>query len=168
MILVTRCRKYEDTEGNKTDTLVIVKTDTLVKEVEKLITKTDTIFVYVDTTYDEPACYALVEKTYEDEHFKAVVSGPSIGEDSPSLKHMEVYPETKYEYVTNEVVREVESRRWELYVTGDICLKKSGDFASLGILATTPHGFAFGPKIGVLSGELFAGGTVGYRLSHRR
>lgn len=169
LVLVgARCRKSEPVTENKTDTLIIVKTDTLLKEVEKLIVKTDTVFVYADTTYDEPLEVPVVSKTYEDDDFRAVISGPSIGDLTPALESMIVYPKTETKYVVTEIEKEVECRRWELYIVGEIYSKKSTNFASLGVLATMPNGFLFGPKIGYSLGEPFIGGTLGYRITNRR
>lgn len=169
LVLVgARCRKSEPVTRCEPDTLIIVKTDTLWKEVEKLVVMTDTVFVYVDTTYDEPLVVPVVSKTYEDEDFRAVISGPSIGDLTPSLDSMTVFPKTTTKYVVAEVEKEVGCRRWECYVIGEIYSKKSANFASLGLLATTPSGFLFGPKIGYSLGEPFIGGTLGYRITHRR
>ena len=109
-----------------------------------------------------------VEALEQDEDFRAVISGPSIGDLTPSLDDMTVFPKTETKYIVAEIEKEVERRRWECYVIGEIYSKKSADFVSLGFLATTPSGFLFGPKIGYSLGEPFIGGTLGYRITHRR
>lgn len=164
----SRCRKSETPIEHKPDTVLVEKIDTLVKEVERLVVRVDTVYIYVDTTYDEPLEVPVVNKTYEDEDFKAVISGPSIGELAPNLDSFEVYPKTTTQYIYTEIEKEVESRKWECYAMGEICSMKSGNFASFGFLVATPNGVVFGPKIGVHSKEFFIGGTFGYRITHRK
>lgn len=58
--------------------------------------KTDTVFVNNEQVYTDSVGIAIVRRTveYADSNYRAVVSGPALGDYGPQLDRFEVYPRT--------------------------------------------------------------------------
>lgn len=104
-----------------------VKWDTIriEKIVPKYIDKVRTEYVYVNTTTDKEKPDSskkdstLVEvdierRTYEDERYRAVVSGPTIGGLHPALDQMEIFQKTE------TVVIETKPPLFRPYIRGSV------------------------------------------------
>lgn len=89
----------------RVDTLVVYDTITAYKPVPFNVYVVDTMWVPV-TVHEHDTVWAQLPRTakvYQDSTYRAVVSGPSIGQYGPSLDTISVYQRTKVITVTNNV-----------------------------------------------------------------
>lgn len=126
-----KCHGGHDTPPGtvvKTDTVVVVHYDTITayKPVPFNVYVVDTMWVPV-TVHEHDTVWAQLPRTakvYQDSTYRAVVSGPTIGQYGPSLDTISVYQRTKVITVTNNV--RVPPPRWSWGVQAGVGLNTGG------------------------------------------
>ena len=108
------------------DTLVIHDTITAYKPVPFNVYVVDTMWVPVTVSKTDTMWAQLprTAKVYQDSTYRAVVSGPSIGQYGPSLDTISVYQRTKVITVTNNV--RIPPSRWSWGVQAGVGVNAGG------------------------------------------
>lgn len=139
-----------------TDTLFIVKTDTVKVYEPKFVERR-----VVDTVYITDSVFVPIEQTFYDEkELKLWVSGFQCTLDS-----FYVYPKTVERVVTREIFTTTESReRVGLYAEGALNSFSDGICPSVGVCITTPKKVLYRANIGLYKGSPAYTIGIGYKL----
>ena len=108
------------------DTIILHDTITAYKPVPFNVYVVDTMWVPVTVNKTDTVWAQLprTAKVYQDSTYRAVVSGPSIGQYGPSLDTISVYQRTKVITVTNNV--RVPPPRWSWGVQAGVGVNAGG------------------------------------------
>ena len=108
------------------DTIIVHDTITAYKPVPFNVYVVDTMWVPVTVSKTDTVWAQLprTAKVYQDSTYRAVVSGPSIGQYGPSLDTISVYQRTKVITVTNNV--RIPPPRWSWGVQAGLGVNATG------------------------------------------
>lgn len=108
------------------DTIILRDTITAYKPVPFNVYVVDTLWVPVTVSKTDTVWAQLprTAKVYQDSTYRAVVSGPSIGQYGPSLDTISVYQRTKVITVTNNV--RIPPPRWSWGVQAGVGVNAGG------------------------------------------
>lgn len=108
------------------DTIIVRDTITAYKPVPFNVYVVDTMWVPVTVSKTDTVWAQLprTAKVYQDSTYRAVVSGPSIGQYGPSLDTISVYQRTKVITVTNNV--RIPPPRWSWGVQAGLGVNATG------------------------------------------
>ena len=108
------------------DTIILWDTITAYKPVPFNVYVVDTMWVPVTVSKTDTVWAQLprTAKVYQDSTYRAVVSGPSIGQYGPSLDTISVYQRTKVVTVTNNV--RIPPPRWSWGVQAGVGVNAGG------------------------------------------
>ena len=144
----------------ETDTITIVKVDTLVRYEPKYITKTvvDTLRLIINET---DTVYLPKEQKYytEPNKYSAWVSGYE-----PNLDSIKVFNKIEYKTITNTVTNDIYKKSWGLYVEGGFMYANQSFAPEVGLTLTMPNRVSLGVGVGVLNGQTTYRAKVGYNL----
>lgn len=149
-----------------TDTVTIVEKDTILAEITKFVSETIVDTVRIETVRDSAVYVPITRRYYKGTGYEAWVSGYR-----PNLDSLVLYPETKYQYITNQTTTTVVRRPYSLYVYGGAgYFSNNGGVvkASIGLGLTTPKRLGIGVGASYLEGAGFGFEiNIAYRIFER-
>lgn len=147
-----------------TDTVTVVKKDTVLAEITKFVSETIVDTVTIEKVRDSVVFIPITRRYYRGDGYEAWVSGYR-----PNLDSLVLYPETKYQYITNETTTTVVRRPYSLYVYGGAGYFSNKNVkASVGLGLTTPRRWSIGVGAAYLESAGFGFEiNVGYRIFER-
>lgn len=138
------------------DTLLVCKTDTIVRYEPKYITKRVVDTLYITDTIFLP----IVQKHYSERGLYDVwVSGCEAKMDS-----IRTYNKTEYKYIEKEVTREVIKNKHELFFNGGLNAFSGIFIPKVGVSLITPKKTHYSANIGLYNGEITYEIGVGFKL----
>lgn len=143
-------------ERHSIDTLLVYKTDSIVRYEPEYITQriVDTLYV-TDTLY-----LPITQKHYNEPNVYDVwVSGYEARMDS-----IKTYNKVEYRNIEREVVREVMVNECELYVNGSLNAVSDVLMPTVGISLITPKKTQYKANVGLYKGNITYGIGVGFKL----
>lgn len=153
-----RGEKVEFVEKRVTDTLTIIKHDTIVQYRPSYVAKriVDTIYVYndKDTIFIEQKHYS------KSGLYDAWISGYNTTIDS-----IYVYPKNTYSTITKETIKYVDVRRWDTYAYLGFKRLSNAWTPSIGLIAKSPKKWVYGFDLGLYdNNRISIGFNVGYKI----
>ena len=160
IFLLSIGRKVEVVEKHFTDTVTIVKLDTITKYQTKYIKERVTDTVYVERDNGDKVALPRVQRHFREKSlYDAWISGYD-----PLLDSIKIYPKTEYTTITNTITKEVTPLTWKLYAGLDL-RAISGTFAPcVSVTLATPKKWLISAKIGVYDNKLIYGAEVSYKI----
>lgn len=147
-------------EKHTTDTLTIVKTDTV--HLTKVLTRVERV---IDTTYitvNDTLLVPVPRKEYlfkADDLFDFRVKGYDV-----ELLDVRVYPKTVYKTVTNTVEKEIYKNAWNSYLGVGIWAFNKEVVPTVNLMVKSPNRWLFGANIGWYNKQPIYGGSVNYKI----
>lgn len=148
------------TEKRSVDTLIVVKTDTIVRYEPKFITqniiKHDTIYVTKDSIIYLP----ITQKCYSEKgNYDVWISGYN-----PQLDSIKTYRQREIITIDHFVEKEIVRNKYELYLQGGINAVQREIAPTIGVTLITPKKVYYGLDLGVYNKQIVYGVNVGFKL----
>lgn len=161
IIIVLCCvgRKVEVIEKYHTDTLRIVRVDTIIKYKTKYIKERVVDTIYVEKETEKIALPRVQRHFREKSLYDAWISGYE-----PLIDSIKVYPKTEYTTITNNITKEVTPLTWNLYIGGGLQYIPDGFAPCVSVTLKTPKDWLISAKIGLYKGKPMYGGEVSYQI----
>lgn len=157
--LLFRGKKTEIIEKHFTDTITIVKYDTVTITKIKVIKERVVDTMYIEKNGEQIALPRQQRHFYEKSLFDAWVSGYD-----PKIDSIRIYPKTEYRTITNTVEKERTHRPWSLYAGAQIQAFSSDFIPSVSISLSTPKKWLISAKIGIYEKKPIYGLELGYKI----
>lgn len=159
-VLIIRKPKTIVVEKHLTDTVTIVKFDTITKYQTKYIKERVTDTVYIERDNGDKVALPRVQRHFREKSlYDAWISGYD-----PLLDSIKIYPKTEYTTITNTITKEVTPLTWKLYAGLDL-QAISGTFAPcVSVTLATPKKWLISAKIGVYDNKPIYGAEVSYKI----
>jgi hypothetical protein len=148
-------------ERHTTDTLIIVKHDTIVKYKPKYIKErvVDSVKVYVKDL-DKPISFPRTQRYFSEPNlYDLWVSGYD-----PQIDSLKFYPKIEYRTITNTNTKEVYPQRWKLYLGGGFDAISGTFIPKLSLMVAPPKKWGFGAEIGYYDKNVVYGLRVYYNI----
>lgn len=159
-VLIIRKPETIIVENRITDTITIVKVDTITKYQTKYIKERVTDTVYVERDNGDKVALPRVQRHFQEKSlYDAWVSGYD-----PLLDSIKIYPKTEYKTVTNTITKEVTPLTWKLYVGVDLQAISGGFAPCVSVTLATPKKWLISAKIGVYEKQPIYGVGVSYKI----
>lgn len=147
-------------EKHSVDTLIVVRTDTIVRYEPKYITqkviKHDTLFVTKDSVVYLP----VTQRFYSEKGIYDVwVSGYE-----PKLDSIKTYRQREIVTIDRFVEREVEKNKYELYLYGGLNAVQKDLMPKVGITLMTPQKVYYGVDFGLYQKQIVYGVNIGFKV----
>lgn len=160
IFLLSIGRKVEVVEKHFTDTVTVVKFDTITKYQTKYIKERVTDTVYVERDNGDKVALPRVQR-----HFRAKsLYDAWISGYDPLLDSIKIYPKTEYKTITNDIVKEVTPLTWKLYAGLDLQAISGGFAPCVSVTLATPKKWLISAKIGVYEKKPIYGLGVSYKI----
>lgn len=155
--LVYRCRptKVVERTVQVTDTIVMVKHDTIARYLPQYITRQT-----IDTMYITDTVYVMREqKHYHEKNLYDIwVSGYK-----PMLDSVKVYPKTEYKTIVDVRTHYAKDNAWHLYLGGGFNAHLSAFTPQVGLSVVSPRNTLISANLGYYEG-LFYGFTIQVKI----
>jgi hypothetical protein len=154
-------RKPEIVEKCVTDTLVVFKTDTVVKYEPTYITKrvTDTLYLPSDSNKQQPL--VIEQKHYQDKGiYDAWISGYNAQLDS-----IKTYPQIKETTITKTITKEIERKGLNIYPYIGINNFNHRLNPVMGIATEINNNTIFIGEMGHINDRLYYGVRIGFKIN---
>lgn len=153
-------RKEVVIERTTSDTVVIVKLDTVKIKIPTFIRETivDTVLIEKDENGDY--LIPITQKYYKDESYEAWVSGYK-----PNLDSINTFSKTYTNTITNTVTKEIYPKTMDFYLNAgtDYIL---GKFApNIGLSVKFKNGIMLSGNVGYYDKSAYYGAKIGYKLN---
>jgi hypothetical protein len=142
------------------DTLVVVRTDTIVKYEPKYITQKKVTHDTIRITKDSIIYLPITQKYYSEKGVYDVwVSGYE-----PKLDSIKTYRPREIVTIDKLVEREVKSNDYGLYLNGGVSVVQRSIMPSVGVTLVTPKKVYYEANLGIFQGQVMYGAKIGYKL----
>lgn len=147
-------------EKTVSDTVVVVKSDTVKVKIPRFIRETIIDTVYVEKSDNGECLIPISQRYYKDSIYEAWVSGYK-----PSLDSINITHKTINNIITNTVTKEIYPKTTDLYLTvGSDYI--NGTFApNAGLSVKFKNDIVLGGRVGYYSKGFYYGVNVGYKLN---
>lgn len=155
-------RKEVVIERTTSDTVVIVKLDTVKVKIPTFIRETivDTILI----EKDEKGSYLIpiTQKYYKDESYEAWVSGYR-----PNLDSINTFSKTTTQAVTNTTTREIYPKTTDYFIFAGSDYIKGKFTPNVGAAIKFKNGVVIGANVGYYDKGVYYGAKIGYKLNKK-
>lgn len=153
-------RKEVIVEKTTSDTVTIVKLDTVKVKIPTFITETIIDTVYVKDSLNNGYIIPKTQRYYKSNDYEAWVSGYR-----PNLDSLNIFRKTITNTITNTVTKEIYPKTTDLYLNvGSDYIK--GQFApNVGLAVRFKNDLMIGGNVGLYDKELYYGLKVGFKLN---
>lgn len=156
------CERDDDfhPENVVSDTVIVVKQDTIREEITRFVSEKVQDTIYLDTTSKN--CYKLPikQRMYADDDYKIWISGYE-----PILDSVVLFPKTEYRYITNDVTRYKELKKWSIYLDGGVLFHDRNVCSPfVGLRFNTPRRFSFGVGVAYIDHNVGIGLNLGIKI----
>lgn len=162
-VSLSRPSKTVEVIKHKTDSIVVVKHDTLtitkVVEVENRVVDT----VYVKSEGDSTPIPISEYRFFKPNEYDITARGYNV-----TIPSITVFPKTIETIVTKTTEKEVLARQWDLYLGGGIWRHQEEWIPNIGFTVKTPRNFLFGANFGYYSKGIILGGNIQYKITHNK
>lgn len=162
-VSLSRPDKVVEVIKHKTDSLVVVKHDTLtitkVVEVEKKVVDT----VYVKSEPDSTPIPIIEYRFFKPNEYDITARGFNV-----TMPSITVFPKTITKTIMNTVEKEVVLRQWDFYLGGGIWRYGEEWIPNIDLTIKSPQNFLFGANLGVYNKGLLIGGNIQYKITHNK
>lgn len=161
-VSLSRPDKAVEVIKHKTDSLIVVKHDTLtitkVVEVEKKVVDT----VYVKSEGDSTPIPISEYRFFKPNEYDITARGFNV-----TMPSITVFPKTITKTVTNTIEKEVAIHKWEIYGGFGIWRFKDEWIPNIGLAAKAPKNLLLAANLGYYDKNLLYGGTVYYNFGKK-
>lgn len=160
-ITLSRPAKEVEVIRHTTDTLTIVKYDTIRKTEVKWKDRQ-----VIDTVYIASGENELAPVPISKYHFTQVdlFDIQATGYDV-KLTDVTVFPKTEYITITNTVEKEILTYRWDCYLGVGISAFDRQVIPSINLYVKSPKKWLFGVNVGYYNGGVIYGANISYKLN---
>ena len=142
------------------DTLVIVRTDTIVKYEPKYITQKIVTHDTIHITKDSIIYLPITQKYYSEKGvYDLWISGYE-----PTLDSIKTYRPREIVTIDKLVEREIKNNDYELYLNGGITVIQRDIMPCVGLTLVTPKKVYYEANLGIFQGQVTYGAKIGYKL----
>lgn len=169
VLLVVICVLYDENKRESevvhthtTDTITIVKNDTVIETRVKYLEKRIVDTVFVETKSGEIITLPIVSKHFgKEETYDVWVSGVEPLE----MDSIMVYPRTEYRTITNTERTTIDKKGTDIYVNAGLSHADGSFMPRVGISIKTNKNVLYGAEIGSFDGKTFLGVNVGFKIN---
>ena len=156
-----RGKKVEEITTHSTDTLYYTKVDTIIQYKPTFIEKHTTDTLYLDKDSDVIKL-PIVQKRYTDNNlYDLCISGV----EPLNLDMINVFRNTEYITVNNDVEKIVYRQKWNIYGFIGLNSISATFYPKIGILLTAPKKWLISAEIGYYDNSAFYGLNIGYKIN---
>lgn len=147
-------------EKTVSDTIVVVKSDTVKVKIPRFVREAIIDTVYVEKSENGECLIPISQRYYKDSIYEAWVSGYK-----PSLDSINIFHKTINNTITNTVTKEVYPKTTELYLmVGSDYI--NGTFApNIGLSVKFKNDIVLGGRVGYSNKGFYYGVNAGYKLN---
>ncbi len=161
-VSLSRPSKTVEVIKHKTDSIVVVKYDTLtitkVVEVEKKVVDT----VYVKSEGDSTLIPISEYRFFKPNEYDITARGYNV-----TIPSITVFPKTTTRTVTNTIEREVIAHKWDIYGGFGLWRFRQEWMPNIGLAVKAPKNLLFTANLGYYDKSLLFGGTVYYSFGKK-
>ena len=143
----------------ETDTLTICKIDTILAEITTPIKEVIVDTIVVEKVRDSIVYLPIMQRYYKGMQYDAWVSGYE-----PRLDSIVVYPETRTQYITNNVTERQVVRNYALYLDAGVMFYDHNVTPVLSMNLTMPNPWTIGAGVGYIDGKVGFGFNLGFKI----
>lgn len=160
LILSLTNRKEVIVENHTTDTITIVRTDTIRSVLPRFIIEKVVDTIFVEKTSENGLKLPITQKYYNDDSYQAWVSGYN-----PNLDSINVFQKIVTNTVNHTIIKEVYPKHIDWYLNaGSILIdKKAAPYVGLNM--KLKNDLVIGVNAGVYEKEMFYGFNIGFKLN---
>lgn len=143
----------------ETDTVTVFKTDTIISEIRTPIKEVIVDTIVVEKVRDSVVYLPIMRRYYKGTEYEAWVSGYQ-----PKLDSIVVYPQTKYQYITNNITERQLVRNYALYLDAGFMFYDKKVAPCIALQLTTPQPWTIGVGVGYIEGKVGLGFNLGFKI----
>lgn len=158
-ILLRRPEKVVEVIKERTDTLTIVKHDTLtfakIVEVEKKVVDT----VFVECNGNNVPVPISEYRFFEKNKYDITARGFNV-----TMQNITVFPKTEYKTITNTIEKEVIVYNWDFFFGGGLWRYNYEWIPHISFAAKAPKNWLLAANLGYYNNDILFGGTILYNI----
>ena len=160
LILSLTNRKEVIVENHTTDTITIVRTDTIIERIPHFISEMVLDTIFVEKVSENVLKLPITQKYYNTDSYQAWVSGYK-----PNLDSINVFQKIVTNTVNHTIIKEVYPKHIDWYLNaGSILIdKKAAPYVGLNM--KLENDLVIGVNAGVYEKEMFYGFNIGFKLN---
>lgn len=147
-------------ETRTTDTVTIVRTDTIIDVLPHFISEKVLDTIFVEKVSENGLKLPITQRYYSTDLYRAWVSGYK-----PSLDSINVFRKTVTNTITNTVTKEIYPKTTDLYLNGGVDYIGKQFAPNIGLSVKFKNNMVLGGSVGLYDKNLYYGFNIGFKLN---
>lgn len=147
-------------ETHTTDTITIVRADTVIERIPHFISEMVLDTIFVEKVSENVLKLPITQKYYNTDSYQAWVSGYK-----PNLDSINVFRKTVTNTITNTVTKEIYPKTTDLYLNGGVDYIGKQFAPNIGLSVKFKNNMVLGGSVGLYDKNLYYGLKLGVKLN---
>lgn len=147
-------------ETHTTDTVTIVRTDTIIDVLPHFISEKVLDTIFVEKVSENGLKLPTTQRYYSTDLYQAWVSGYK-----PSLDSINVFRKTVTNTITNTVTKDIYPKTTDLYLNGGVDYIGKQFAPNIGLSVKFKNNMVLGGSVGLYDKNLYYGFNIGFKLN---
>lgn len=160
LVLSLTHKKEVILENRTTDTITIVRADTIRERIPHFITEKVLDTIFVEKVSENGLKLPITQRYYSTDLYQAWVSGYK-----PSLDSINVFRKTVTNTITNTVTKEIYPKTTDLYLNGGVDYIGKQFAPNIGLSVKFKNNMVLGGSVGLYDKNLYYGLKLGVKLN---